>query len=190
MSVNLSGLTILIWFSTIKCLACAQDQIWINSPIQYVLSLLYIHLKTILRVDIYFSHNCQTAYPETLGYAPLVVLMLREKWVSIVATVDLHSGIKYCYLVLQRGWKSLGCPVYRTRSSEPNSRHLHRGNCYYFQSEVQDRPMDFHHSLMGGGDKVFCPSLLHLLAGYIQFFPNDTPSSSLSVHTGKLTSSM
>lgn len=110
--------------------------------------------------------------------------------VSIVATVDLHSGIKYCYLFLQRGWKSLGCPAYRTRSSEPNSRHLHLGNCYYFQSEVQDRPMDFCHSLMGVGDKVFCPSLLHLLAGYIQFFPNDTPSSSLSVHTGKLTSSM
>lgn len=38
-----------------------------------------IQLKAILRVHIYFSPNCQTAYPETLRYAPLVVLMLRGK---------------------------------------------------------------------------------------------------------------
>lgn len=176
MSVNLSGLTISIWFSTIKCLACAQAQIWIHYPIQYVLSLSYIQLKTLLRVHIYFSPNCQTAYPETLRYAPLSGPDVKGKmrfrsephWsVSIVTTVDLHSGIKYCRLFLQRGWESLGCRVYRTLPSKPQSRHLHRGNCYYFQSEAQDRPVDFCHSLMAVEDKVFCPSLLHLLTRYI-----------------------
>lgn len=101
MSVNLSGLTILIWFSTIKCLACAQDQIWINSPIQYVLSLLYIQLKTILRVDIYFSPNCQTAYPETLGYAPLVVLMLREKWDSALSPSSQSASLQLLIFTLE-----------------------------------------------------------------------------------------